>query len=239
METLEKVKVVSTCPNCGNSGWLKVEKGLECLSCGDVYQTEEMCIEEKVEADIFVAEDGTQFPNERDCENYERATRWANLLKLPTRLPQLDYICPLNYEDCSESSSFVWFKLVSAEDVEALNKLLPETVDGFVKPGTVCVENRFDDYYTFYFEDSLECAVKFFKAFGLTVGVTPSVVPQKKNDSCGGCKDCMCSSCIKNQSISVVGCCIGCEYCGKEDITCLVAGNNTTLKIKNGGENNA
>lgn len=193
-------------------------------------------IEEKIEKEIFVAEDGAEFASERECENHERDIRWANILRLPTRIPNLDNVCPLYYDDCSENSNFVWFKLASSEDVEALNKLLPETVDGFVKPGMVCIENRFGDYYTFCFEDSFECAVNFFKNFGLTVGITPSVVPQKKKDSCGGCKDCMCSSCIENQSISLVGRCVGCETCGEEDITCLVAGNNTTLKIKKGGE---
>lgn len=193
-------------------------------------------IEEKIEREVFVAEDGAEFATKRECEDHERGVRWANILRLPTRIFSLDDTCPLNYEDCSENSTFIWFKLATAEDVDALNKLLPETVDGFEKPGVVCVENRFDTYYTFVFEESFECATKFFESFGLTVKVNPSVVPQKKKDSCGGCKDCMCSSCIENQSISVVGRCVGCEYCGEEDITCLVAGNNTTLKIKNGGE---
>ncbi|MEE1502775.1 MAG: hypothetical protein UGF89_00835 [Acutalibacteraceae bacterium] len=40
-----KLKITLTCPNCGNSTWLKVEDGFECLSCGDIYQTEEMCSE--------------------------------------------------------------------------------------------------------------------------------------------------------------------------------------------------
>lgn len=49
---MDKVKILLTCPNCGNGTWLRVEDGFECLSCGDIYETEEMCSEavsEKIE----------------------------------------------------------------------------------------------------------------------------------------------------------------------------------------------
>jgi ribosomal protein L37AE/L43A len=42
----EKVKIVLTCPNCNNSTWLRLNAGeFECLSCGDIYDTEDMCSE--------------------------------------------------------------------------------------------------------------------------------------------------------------------------------------------------
>lgn len=181
-------------------------------------------IEEKVEKEIFVAEDGVEFTSERECEDHERDVRWANILRLPTRIASLDDVCPLNYEDCSESSSFVWFKLTSPEELAALNKLLPETVDGFVQTSLVCVENRCDDYYTFYFEDSYEYAIKFFANFGLTVEFSPSKKPDSKKEQCS---DCLCSSCVENQSITVAGNCSGCEQCEKEHVSCLIAETTT------------
>lgn len=192
-------------------------------------------IEEKIEKEIFVAEDGAEFTSERECEDHEREIRWANILRLPTRIAKLDNVCPLNYDDCPDCSQFVWFKLNSSKDVEALNKLLPETVDEFKKPRMVCVENRYDDYYIFDFEDGVEYAKQFFENFGLTINITPSGVPEKKKESCISCKDCRCSSCIENQSLTVIGRCVGCEYCGEEDITCLVAGDSKALE-KNGGK---
>ena len=184
---------------------------------------EKKIIEIKSEKEIFVADDGTEFATERECEDYERAVRWVNILKLPTRIPELNDVCPLNYEENSESSNFVWFKLVSQEDVETLNKLLPETVDGFVQTGLVCVENRFDDYYTFYFEDSYEYVLKFFAHFDIAVEFSPSEKPVAKSKSCDICKECLCSSCVENQSLTVVGRCDGCKRCGEEDVSCLIA----------------
>lgn len=176
-------------------------------------------IEEKVEKEIFVAEDGVEFTSERECEDHERDVRWANILRLPTRIASLDDVCPLNYEDCSESSSFVWFKLTSPEELAALNKLLPETVDGFVQTSLVCVENRCDDYYTFVFEDSVECAVNFFASFGMVAEFSPA----KKSSEKEQCSDCLCSSCTENQSITIAGYCSGCEQCGKDFVSCLIA----------------
>ena len=44
---MDNVNILLTCPNCGNSTWVKVENGFECLACGDTYETEEMCSEVK------------------------------------------------------------------------------------------------------------------------------------------------------------------------------------------------
>ena len=45
---MEKVKIVLTCPNCGNSNWIRLNAGeFECLSCGDIYAPEDMCSEIK------------------------------------------------------------------------------------------------------------------------------------------------------------------------------------------------
>lgn len=36
--------IILTCPNCGNSTWLDLDTGeFECLSCGDICNTEDMC----------------------------------------------------------------------------------------------------------------------------------------------------------------------------------------------------
>lgn len=43
---LDTVKIVLTCPECGNSTWLRREEGdFECLSCGDRYNPEDMSSE--------------------------------------------------------------------------------------------------------------------------------------------------------------------------------------------------
>ncbi|MEE1502774.1 MAG: hypothetical protein UGF89_00830 [Acutalibacteraceae bacterium] len=180
---------------------------------------QKIIVEETIKKEIFVAEDGTKFTSERECENHERDVRWANILRLPTRVAEFDDVCPLNYDDYSENSSFVWFKLTSPEELAALNKLLPETVDGFVQTSLVCVENRFDDYYTFVFEDSVERAVNFFTSFGMVVELSPAKKCSEKEE----CSDCLCSSCVENQSVTVAGYCSGCEQCGKDRVSCLIA----------------
>lgn len=43
---MEVVKIILTCPNCGNSTWLEREDEnfmFECLACGDLVNTEDMC----------------------------------------------------------------------------------------------------------------------------------------------------------------------------------------------------
>jgi len=43
---MNRLKIVLTCPNCGNSTWLRTndkEVHFECLACGDHYNTEDMC----------------------------------------------------------------------------------------------------------------------------------------------------------------------------------------------------
>lgn len=37
------LNIVLTCPNCGNSGWIRRDDGFECLACGDFSYPEDMC----------------------------------------------------------------------------------------------------------------------------------------------------------------------------------------------------
>lgn len=45
---MKTVKIILTCPNCGNSTWLEQEAGdFRCLACDDVYAFGDMCQEIK------------------------------------------------------------------------------------------------------------------------------------------------------------------------------------------------
>lgn len=44
----ETIKIMLVCPNCNNSTWLRLNASeFECLSCGDIYDTEDMCTNEE------------------------------------------------------------------------------------------------------------------------------------------------------------------------------------------------
>lgn len=46
--SVELVQIILTCPNCRNSTWIRLNAGeFECLSCGNIYDTDDMCSESK------------------------------------------------------------------------------------------------------------------------------------------------------------------------------------------------
>lgn len=52
-----KVRIVATCPRCGNSTWTEMEDNdfmFECLACGEIVSQEDMCIETENEFDRWL-----------------------------------------------------------------------------------------------------------------------------------------------------------------------------------------
>lgn len=41
----QNVRLQLTCPNCGNSIWIKRDDEFECSACGEISNTEDMCCE--------------------------------------------------------------------------------------------------------------------------------------------------------------------------------------------------
>lgn len=44
---MKAIKLILTCPSCGNSTWVRRDNSFECLSCEDVYDPEEMACNEE------------------------------------------------------------------------------------------------------------------------------------------------------------------------------------------------
>lgn len=67
---MNTVKIVLTCPRCGNSTWFYRGGEFECAACGEICETEDMSSRlDKTERDLVSDCDGNCFSCKRDCEN--------------------------------------------------------------------------------------------------------------------------------------------------------------------------
>lgn len=128
---------------------------------------------------LYVAEDGTEFENKWQCEDYEKRNGLGNLIanaeKL--RIAELDDCLPLSNDGLiNDNNAFRWYRLENKEDFEAVHKAyggycFTEPKD---YPEVICVETcgyepYIDDSYCYYLTDCKIMTEEFWKSLGYKV----------------------------------------------------------------------
>lgn len=128
--------------------------------------TEKRMVERDVT--ICIALDGEKFDNERDCLAHEKAIIFNLLNEKLERIPELDDIVPLNYDDNpNNESDFRWYRVKNEDDIHSCNEVLDNYGKLIDKPGIIAVEKTvYNELYIFFYEDCVNAAKDFFKQFG-------------------------------------------------------------------------
>lgn len=128
--------------------------------------TEKRMVEKDVT--IYVAYDGEKFDSYDDCIAHEKSLIFDSLNKKLERVPELDDVVPLNYDDNpNNDSEFRWYRVKNEDDIHLCNEVLDNYGKLIDKPGIIAVEkNTYNEIYIFFYEDCVNAAKDFFKYFG-------------------------------------------------------------------------
>lgn len=131
-----------------------------------VRTTEKRMVEKDVS--VYIALDGEKFDNERECSDYEKAIIFNLLDKELERIPELDDVVPLCYDDNpNNESDFRWYRVKNEDDIHSCNKVLDNYGKLIDKPGIIAIEkNVYGELYIFFYADCINAAKDFFKHFG-------------------------------------------------------------------------
>lgn len=133
---------------------------------------------EKVE--VFVADDGREFPTEGLCKRYERNKIRATLFEEIDRLyrvKELDGQIPIHSDACySDFSTYRWYKVNNKEELKEVEEAYGEPVynsDNLTYPTYICMETEDEEYngqpYTYTLDEAKRITNCFFELFGVEV----------------------------------------------------------------------
>jgi len=144
-------------------------------------------IEKKIieqENNVYIADDGTEFTTQHDCEKYEKEQEKKAYIELAEtlRIAELDEQTPLTCGETYENNTYRWYKVNNQEEFDALNKAYDNQVGTaclISYPQIICVETcgyepYQDDCYSYFLSDCLKETGQFWKLFGYDVNFTKS-----------------------------------------------------------------
>lgn len=104
----------------------------------------------EVEETVYIAEDGTEFKSETECNNYETKIKEIAIKEKASTLEIKDLfgVKPLLNTNLSEGHNFNWYKLETEEDAAVVSMLYfcnETSIKSDAYPVIVCIES--DDYY--------------------------------------------------------------------------------------------
>lgn len=118
---------------------------------------------------VFVADDGTEFRRQEDCENYEREQR-VNLVE-HLKISEIEDTVPISSDDFREDHSFHWYKVNNEEEFNLLNVAYDNILsEPTVYPEIFCIEEGYDgDVWDYCLSDMFEYTKRFWELLGYTV----------------------------------------------------------------------
>lgn len=136
------------------------------------------------EATIFIAHDGKEFRNSRECMEYESdcrskvedAVKKMHVPNLHDVVPMQEYGLENHYK-----STFEWYIARNKEDIEALNTYFPidYAINDSELPTYICVETFVRSgggkgYEWYNLRDYLEIVEDYLASFNVEVRITPA-----------------------------------------------------------------
>lgn len=128
----------------------------------------------------YIADDGTEFDRQYECEDYERKCKLSSVIKSAEelRLKQYDNVLPISKDGLvNENNTFCWYELKNEEDYIALVKACGDNVTKPMQyPEIVCIETcgykeYMDDAYSYRLSDLKTITEDFWKQFGYKVKI--------------------------------------------------------------------
>lgn len=143
--------------------------------------------EERVVVDnytVYIADDGTEFDNEKDCIEYEKECI-VNSIEPgieAMKIKRLDGIAPINVDEEFPERDFYWFNIKNADDFDNLikyYKMRSYDTDYLYMPSEypalVCLMEGDDYVETMYFDDIIYNTKWFFNTLGYTVEIKKEI----------------------------------------------------------------
>lgn len=116
---------------------------------------------------VFVADDGTEFKTQHECEDYEIAQLENKLAKIEQCL-LAENCAPFDGAEHTENCSFVWYRPKSREDLDLLEKRYADQTFGDELLGKwICVDDDgCGSSWVYCLSDSIAYAQNMLKSFG-------------------------------------------------------------------------
>ena len=138
-------------------------------------RTEKKIVEQLI--NIYVAEDGKEFDNKIDCENYEKELESAKLRAEAEvfELKELEDVYPLDAQgkEVPENHCYKWYKVNNIEELNKVANLYNADFGEFkTYPQTICVEHDYyyDEYKWIYtLSDMQRQTIEFWGKHGFNV----------------------------------------------------------------------
>ena len=140
-------------------------------------RTEKKLVEIMQTTNIYIAEDGKEFDNIIDCEDYEKELESAKLRAEAEvfELKELEDVYPLDAEgkEVPENHCYKWYKANNTEELNKVANLYNADFGEFeTYPQTICIE--YDYYYDEYkwiyaLSDMQRQTIEFWKKHGFDV----------------------------------------------------------------------
>lgn len=129
-------------------------------------------IVEKV-INTYIAKDGKEFNNERDCLWYEKQLETEEAINKADRfkIESMDNYIPINTDGCmSENSYYRWYKVENDNDLRLLEKAYEIKLTApTTYPEIICIEEYDIDCYDYYMRDMIEVTKGFWNRLGYEV----------------------------------------------------------------------
>ena len=118
------------------------------------------------EEEVFIAEDGKEFDNEKDCIDYEKEIKRSNIAGYVASLEieEAHDMIPIgNDGGCSTCSIYTWYRVNTEKDLKAIEEYYDQVITRVKLPTIIAIEEGdWTDFYYYDIEDIKEMVREFF-----------------------------------------------------------------------------
>ena len=118
------------------------------------------------EVKIFIAEDGKEFDNKKDCIDYEKEIKRSNIAGYVASLEieEAYNMIPIDNDlGCSISSTYTWYRVNTEKDLKAIEEYYDQFITCVKLPTIIAIEEGdWTDFYYYDIEDIKEMVREFF-----------------------------------------------------------------------------
>lgn len=111
----------------------------------------------------FIADDGTEFSDAKECELHENMIKRQAFLEEISKLSlvDMDGYPPCDGAEYRQDYSYKWFEVFSEEDLDKLQLLCDGEIVVSSLPAKICIETNFDE--EMYFVGTVESSIYYAK----------------------------------------------------------------------------
>lgn len=118
------------------------------------------------EEKVFIAEDGKEFDDEKDCIDYEKEIKRSDIADYVASLEieKAHDMIPIDNEGaCSTMSTYTWYRVNTEKDLKAIEEYYDQVIADVKLPTIIAIEEGdWTDFYYYDIEDIKEMVREFF-----------------------------------------------------------------------------